>query len=85
MRRRSVRWLLAAPVLLVASCASPEARRSQGGGPGADPQNRDPVVELHGGSRMYYETPCLLPNEECPGPLPVSGFERASPEQRAKS
>lgn len=57
-----------------AACTPPEAKRVRGGGPGADPGNRDPVVEMHGGSNMYWETPCRTTVEaECPGPLPVAG------------
>jgi hypothetical protein len=56
------------------ACHSPEARRARGDGHGADVGNRAPVVRMHEGSRMYYETPCLLPNRKCAGPLPVSGL-----------
>lgn len=63
-----------AGVLMLAACASPEAKRTRGDGPGADVRNRDPIVQLHAGSNMYYETPCLLPNEKCTGPRPASGL-----------
>ena len=56
------------------ACRSPEAERTRGGGPGADVRNRDPVVQLHAGSRMYFKTPCLLPDEQCTGPRPASGL-----------
>ena len=46
---------------VVAGCDSPEATRSRGGGPGADPQNRPAVVEMHAGSRQYFDTPVLIP------------------------
>ena len=49
--------------LAAAGCESPEATRSRGGGPGGDPQNRPEVVEMHGGSRQYWETPVLIPDE----------------------
>jgi hypothetical protein len=50
-------------VLLVALLAgslaacSPESERARGGGPGADPNNKDAVVEMHKGATPYYETP----------------------------
>jgi hypothetical protein len=60
----------------LAGCNSPEARRARGGGPGADVGNRDPVIEMHEGSRMYYDTPCLLPSDRCAGPGQSSGLPR---------
>ena len=53
-------------VVLAAACASPEATRQQGGQPGADPGNRDPIVEIHQGAEMYYDTPCRMTDVECP-------------------
>jgi hypothetical protein len=47
-------------VVALAACASPEAKRSRGGGPGADPGNRGAEVELHGeGPDPYFGTPVL--------------------------
>jgi len=40
-------WWLAVLVTGLVSCASPEAARVRGGGPGADPGNHDLVAELH--------------------------------------
>jgi hypothetical protein len=60
--------------LTATACRSPEGERTRGGGPGADVRNRGPVVQMHAGSRMYYETPCLLPEERCTGPRPASGL-----------
>ena len=72
-----------APALLVllALCQPPEAGRVVGGA-GADVGNRTPNVELHGGSRMYSKTPCFLPRNQCPGPLPVSGLTTDFPPPR---
>jgi hypothetical protein len=67
-------------LLTLAGCRSPEAMRTRGGGPGADVRNRDPVVEMHAGSRMYYETPCLLPNDSCTGPRQASGMPGEFPD-----
>lgn len=65
--------LLTAALVLVA-CASPEARRVRGGGPGADVGNRTEVVEFHAGADPYYRTPCAVAREEgCTGPKPVFG------------
>jgi hypothetical protein len=47
---------LLALALLTAAC-SPEATRARSGGPGADVGNRNPIVELHGTTDMYYHTP----------------------------
>jgi len=60
-------------LLGVAACASPEATRARGGGPGADLGNHDPVARLHAGATMYYRTPCRTEKVRCSGPLPVSG------------
>jgi hypothetical protein len=51
------------------ACASPEALRARGGGPGADTGNRPAVTEIHGGAEMYYRTPCRLPTD-CTGAAP---------------
>jgi hypothetical protein len=56
--RRAVLAVLAA--LAVAGCASPEARRTRGGGPGADIGNRSRVVDLHEGADPFYKTPRLI-------------------------
>lgn len=49
-----------------AGCASPEAERERGGGPGADPGNRDVIVEIHEGAEPYHDTPCRMTDVECP-------------------
>lgn len=72
------RALLFAAFAALAGCPSPEADRVRGGGPGADTGNRDAVVEMHGGSVIYHQTPCLTSLPECRGPLPV-GTARAIP------
>lgn len=73
----SVRPAIAAGgIVLLAACASPEAERVRGGGAGADPGNRDAVVELHGGAEMYAGTPCMTSLPECTGPDPRSGLTR---------
>jgi hypothetical protein len=53
--------VLVVGVVLVAGagCASPEAERVRGGGPGADPGNRGTVVWMHEGADPYYGTPRL--------------------------
>jgi len=70
---------LAATVLLVAmlaGCVSPEARRERGTGAGADIGNRGDVVEMHEGSVIYANTPCLTTLPECTGPLPAGSARR---------
>ncbi|OLB49219.1 MAG: hypothetical protein AUI08_08565 [Gemmatimonadetes bacterium 13_2_20CM_2_65_7] len=58
---------------LVACATSPEAGRTRGGGPGADPGNHGAVVQLHAGAKIYYKTPCKTPRVKCSGPLPDAG------------
>ncbi|HEX9283794.1 MAG TPA: hypothetical protein VF882_08395 [Gemmatimonadales bacterium] len=69
------RWCLALILtgLVGGGCASPEAKRVRGGGPGGDPGNHDPVTELHQGAQMYYRTPCRTVKVKCSGPMPVFG------------
>ena len=45
----------------LAACASPEATRTRGGGPGADVGNRTQYLEMHEGARPFYRTPDLIP------------------------
>jgi hypothetical protein len=47
----------------LAACASPEAARTRGGGPGADVGNRQQPVEIHAGADPYWETPKLIESE----------------------
>jgi hypothetical protein len=61
--------LLALPI--VTACASPEAVRTRGGGPGADVGNRRAVIVFHAGAEPYYKTPCVTKPVACTGPLPV--------------
>lgn len=63
MRVRLLVLLLAA-----AACTSPEAERERGGGPGADPGNRDAVVEMHQGAEPYHDTPCRMTDVDCEEP-----------------
>ncbi|TFY98464.1 hypothetical protein [Ramlibacter rhizophilus] len=49
---RQLPWMLA---VLLAACDAPEAERVRGGGPGGDVGNRPEVVQLHAGSRPYYD------------------------------
>lgn len=71
-RRAWQRWLIAGLVAALAACASPEATRTRGGGPGADVGNRGQAVEFHAGAEPYYKTPCVE-KPQCRGPLPVFG------------
>jgi hypothetical protein len=47
-------------VTALAACASPEATRTRGGGPGADVGNRGKVVEMHEGSQPFWKTPQII-------------------------
>jgi hypothetical protein len=68
----SARLTLIAVAAALGACASPEAERVRGGGPGADVQNRDGELEMHAGSEIYYQTPCLTTLPECTGPMPLN-------------
>jgi hypothetical protein len=55
----------AAVALIVAcscavACTSPEAKRTRGGGPGADVGNKGQPVEMHEGSRPFWKTPEMI-------------------------
>jgi hypothetical protein len=58
------------------ACASPEAERARGEGRGADSGNRTAVVQMHGGSVMYYQTPCVITRQECEVQQPRTGLAR---------
>jgi hypothetical protein len=67
--------LFTACLVLLTACASPEAVRTRGDGPGADVGNRRQPVEIHAGAHPYYKTPCVT-SVECNGPFPVFGTTR---------
>jgi len=71
MMKRLTTLVLACAVL--GGCASPEAVRQRGGGPGGDSGNRPAQVKMHEGSRQYWETPVVIPGE---GP-PLAPSEQA--------
>ena len=50
----------------LSACASPEARRTRSGGPGADVGNRAKVVEMHGGSLPYWKTLLIITTKHGP-------------------
>jgi hypothetical protein len=70
MRDRFVRFLAVFTAVAVSACESPEAGRVRGGGPGGDIGNRGEPVELHAGSRLYHQTPCVTQPVPCEGPAP---------------
>jgi hypothetical protein len=57
----------------LAACASPEAARVRGGGPGSDTGNKGAIVEIHAGTQIYYKTPCRTAKVKCSGPVPDTG------------
>ena len=58
--------VLVALLLYLAACASPEMTRTRGGGPGADPGNRDKFVQMHEGAKPFEKTPKLIPTKHPP-------------------
>jgi hypothetical protein len=53
--RRLLAAALVAACAAATGCDSPEARRSLGGGRGADVGNRAAVVKMHEGSQPYWK------------------------------
>ena len=68
------RLIVLTSIWAVAGCTSPEATRTQGGGPGADTGNRRDVVRMHEGSRPFYKTPHVAPGD--PGPVATARHAR---------
>ena len=50
----------AAIVFAFAACTSPESTRTRAGGAGGDVGNRRDVVQMHEGSRPFYQTPSRI-------------------------
>ena len=73
---RYIRVPALAALVGAAACASPEAGRERGVGPGADPGNRDAIVEIHQGAEPYHGTPCRMTDVECPEVETLFGTER---------
>ena len=71
-----------AAILLIAlstvACNSPEAARKRGVGAGADPGNRNRIVETHQGAQPYHDTPCRMTDVECPKQKPSPATKRDS-------
>jgi len=65
-------------LICAAGCWSPEADRKRGGDPGADPGNRNAVVEMHQGARPYHDTPCRMTDVKCPDTKIIFGTNRVS-------
>jgi hypothetical protein len=63
---RTTTALLAALTLVLTACGSPEAQRTQGGGPGGDTGNRPAIVRMHEGSRPFHDTPRRVTTETAP-------------------
>ena len=80
MNGRTTQLALVLAAAGLGACASPEAERERGGGRGADTNNRDAIVEMHGGSVIYYNVPCNTTLPRCTGPMPVSTARRQANE-----
>jgi hypothetical protein len=59
----STALVLLGGVVYLGGCASLEATRTRGGGPGADVGNRTEIVRMHDGSNPYEDTPRLIGTE----------------------
>ena len=57
---------LAALLLALSGCGSPETSRTRGGGPGADVGNRKQTVQMHEGARAFERTPKVIPAQHPP-------------------
>lgn len=71
--RAATRAFAVCLALAVMACAPPESQRVQGGGAGADINNRSPVIEMHAGSEIYPDERCAIQGAACTGPMPLSG------------
>jgi hypothetical protein len=56
--------VLVGVLFFLVACASPEATRTRGGGPGADVGNRTRIVQMHEGSKPYDKTPQLIRTQQ---------------------
>jgi hypothetical protein len=63
---KAFRLALLATCAALAGCASPEATRTRGGGPGADVGNRSQDVKMHEGSQPFWKTPDLIEGNHPP-------------------
>jgi len=61
-----IRTMLLIGVTALLGCASPEATRTRGGGPGADVGNRTKFLEMHGGSLPFWNTPQIIATKHAP-------------------
>jgi len=61
-----IKLVLAACLVVVAGCTSPETQRTRGGGPGADVGNRPATVKMHEGSQPFWKTPGHIEAEHAP-------------------
>lgn len=75
MKRPAIAVVVAS--LTLAGCASPEATRERGGGPGADPGNRPAQVLMHEGSQPFWKTPVRI-GAEHPSLAPAEQAHRLS-------
>jgi hypothetical protein len=66
MNRFGIIFLVVIFCACLSACYSPETNRTRGGGPGADVSNRRPFVNMHEGSRPFYQTPQLIPAKPPP-------------------
>ncbi len=66
MKFTLIRMTLIVLLLSLAACSSPEASRTRGDGAGADFGNRRQVINMHEGSRPFYQTPELIPAQHPP-------------------
>jgi hypothetical protein len=66
MNRLGIAFLVVILCAWLSACHSPERSRTRGGGPGADVGNRRPFINMHEGSRPFYQTPELIPAKPPP-------------------
>lgn len=77
LTRSTLFMVLLSGACFASACASPEAARTRGAGPGADVGNRPARVEMHEGSDQFWKTPDLIPAEH--GPLDPARQAREHP------
>jgi hypothetical protein len=70
-----IRTMLLIGLAALLGCVSPEATRTRGGGPGADVGNRTKVLEMHGGSLPFWNTPQIIATKHAPTKTADQAYE----------
>lgn len=78
MKKTSRVMMLAFLCATASACSSPEARRTRGGGAGADIGNRPEKVKMHQGSQQFWRTPDRIGDVQHPPLEPARQAQQLS-------